>query len=120
MKFISIFFESLLGFISRNPLTCAIIVVLAVAFPTLFNFMAGAFILLVVVAALSLLLLLWRLRSVRKSMEREFREAAGGRYDDGTPKEEGDVSVHRTTAVPQKKIKDDVGEYVDFEEEKSK
>lgn len=118
MNWFTIIFESLFGFVRRNPVTCVILIALAVACPPLFGFVAGAFIVLVLLGALSLLLLLWRLRKVRRSMERQFGENAG--RGGAGEKEEGDVSVYRTSAAPAKKINDDVGEYVDFEEEPNK
>lgn len=120
MNFLTIFFNSLFGFIRNNPITCLVLVILAVAFPPLFGFVMGAIIVLIVLSVISALLLLWRLRSVRKTMEEQIRDAEArsnsGFYQD-RPKEEGDVSVHRTAAAPEKKINSDVGEYVDFEEE---
>ena len=35
-------------------------------------------------------------------------------------REEGDVTVHRTSHQPPKRVRDDVGEYVDFKEVKEK
>ena len=120
MNIIKLFFDSLFGFVQRNPITCLVLVVLAVAFPPLFGFVLGAVVVLIVLSVLSGLLLMWRLRSVKKQMEEQIRDA-GRRseyYGGGTAKEEGDVSVHRT-AAPSKRINSDVGEYVDFEEEKN-
>ena len=121
MNFLTIFIETLFGFVRRNPITCLIIVVLAVAFPPLLGFILGAVVVLILLAVLSALVLLWRLRSVKRTMEQQLHDAAqrnGGYYDNGQQsRTEGDVSVHRTSSAPEKKINDDVGEYVDFEEE---
>lgn len=120
MNVLAILFESIFGFIRRNPITCLVLVIAAIACPPLFGFVLGAVIVLIVLSILSGLLLLWRLRSVRKSMEEQIRDAGSrheGFYQDRR-KEEGDVSVYRTSSAPSKKINSDVGEYVDFEEEK--
>ena len=120
MNLLTLFFDALFGFIRRNPITCLVLVIVAVACPPLFGFVLGAIIVLIVLSVLSALLLLWRLRSVRKSMEEQIRDAENRSQDFRQAKQnaEGDVSVYRTAAAPEKKINSDVGEYVDFEEEK--
>lgn len=120
MNLLTLFFDALFGFIRRNPITCLVLVIVAVACPPLFGFVLGAIIVLIVLSVLSALLLLWRLRSVRKSMEEQIRDAENRSHDFRQAKQnaEGDVSVYRTAAAPEKKINSDVGEYVDFEEEK--
>ena len=120
MNFLTLFFDSLFGFIRRNPLTCLVLVALAVAFPPLFGFVLGAIIVLILLSVIGALLLLWRLRSVKRTMEEQIRdaEARNEGFYQSSRKEEGDISVHRTSSAPEKKINSDVGEYVDFEEEK--
>lgn len=120
MNLLTIFFESLFGFIRRNPVTCIVLVVVALLCPPLFGFVLWAFAALIVLSVVSALLLLWRLRSVRKSMEEQIRDAQSATqgFYQNKKTQEGDVSVHRTSSAPEKKINSDVGEYVDFEEEK--
>lgn len=121
MNLLTIFFDSLFGFVRRNPITCLVLVIIAIAFPPLFGFVLGAIVVLIVLSVISALLLLWRLRKVRKSMEEQIRDAESrtdGFYQ-SKRSTEGDVSVHRTASAPEKKINSDVGEYVDFEEEKT-
>ena len=124
MNFLTILLNSIVGFIRHNPLTCLFLAVLAVACPPLFGFMLGAVIVLVVLSLLGGLLFLWRLKRAQRDLENEIRQRQSGFYgspDNGSgttgSRNEGDVSVHRTNGAPAKKISDDVGEYVDFEEE---
>ena len=117
MNIFTILFDSLFGFIRRNPITCLVLLIAAVAFPPLFGVVMWVVVALIVISVVSALLLLWRLRSVRKTMEEQIREAAG-RNGETFTREEGDISVHRTSEAPAKKINSDIGEYVDFEEEK--
>ena len=65
----------------------------------------------------------WRLRRVQRDLHEQFRRAgeqSGHQHYSYRRKasNEGDVSIHATTAMPEKKVSDDVGEYVDFKEEK--
>ena len=70
-------------------------------------------------------------RSVRKQMEQQFGEGFGqqsgpkGFGGFGSPfaeqprkEREGEVKVHKTPGTPEKRVSKDVGDYVDFEEEK--
>ena len=123
MNFITILLDSIVGFVRRNPITCIVLAILAVAFPPVFGFVVWAIAMLIAVAAISALVLLWRLRKVQRTIKDQFDRsggaAPGGGYSQQQQRREGDVSVHRTSEAPAKKISDDVGEYVDFEEEKN-
>lgn len=119
MNFISALFDTIIGFIRRNPLFCLLLLLIAVGAPSLFGFMlyvvAGIFL----VSMISVAVFVWRLRSAQRRMEEEFRNGTGRSTRDARrgSRPEGDVSVHRTVPTPEKKVSDDVGEYVDFEEE---
>lgn len=123
MNFLTLLLDSLVTFIRRNPITCLVLVVLAIGFPSLFRYAMWAVLAIAAVMMLAVLLLVWRLHRVRKQMEQQIRDArsrnGAGFYDGSRSGEEGDVSVHRTSSAPEKKINSDVGEYVDFEEEKN-
>lgn len=122
MNFFSILLDNVAGFVKRNPILCLAMVIAAVAFPPLFGALLWAVIALVFIAALSTLLLLWRLRKVQRTIDEQFRDAAGaGRSYESSQqgRREGDVSLHRTSEAPGKRVNDNVGEYVDFEEEKN-
>ena len=125
-------FDSIINYIQRNPLTTIIIVMLMVFAPSAF----GA--LLVGVAVVVLLLLavplfmFFRMRRASRRMEEQMRDSAnargfynqhrsaGGEQWSHSRTQEGRVSVHPTAEQPQKRVSDDVGDYVDFEEVKTR
>ncbi len=130
MNFITAFFDSLVAFVRRNPLTVLLIILLGLAAPallrglaTLILYLILGFVLLIVVIALSLH---WRLRKAQRQMEEQFgpgyREASGTAYRwtnrTRRDREEGEVRLHKTSAAPEKRISTEVGDYVDFEETK--
>lgn len=110
------FFDILIDTIRRNPLTTVLIVMLIVAAPGVL----GVFALFLLIPIISLLIgwimIQYRVRKVKKSMEEQLRnhaEREGQRTTDST-KREGKVTVH----IPpqEQKVSDDVGEYVSFKE----
>ena len=126
MNFLSAIIDSFLGFVSRNPLTTIIIVMLLVFAPSFF----GALLIGVVVLALILLAIplsmLFRLRRASRNFQEQARHESQQSYSQreytqqgySQPKSEGDVKVHATTQQPQKRVNDNVGDYVEFEEVK--
>lgn len=121
MNFLSAIIDSFLGFVSRNPLTTIIIVMLLVFAPSFF----GALLIGVVVLALILLaiplFMLFRLRRASRNFQEQARHESQQSYSQQSysqPKSEGDVKVHATTQQPQKRVNDNVGDYVEFEEVK--
>ena len=121
MNFLSAIIDSFLGFVSRNPLTTIIIVMLLVFAPSFF----GALLIGVVVLALILLaiplFMLFRLRRASRNFQEQARHESQQSYSRQSysqPKSEGDVKVHATTQQPQKRVNDNVGDYVEFEEVK--
>ena len=121
MNFLSAIIDSFLGFVSRNPLTTIIIVMLLVFAPSFF----GALLIGIVVLALILLaiplFMLFRLRRASRNFQEQTRHESQQSYSQqgySQPKSEGDVKVHATTQQPQKRVNDNVGDYVEFEEVK--
>ena len=121
MNFLSAIIDSFLGFVSRNPLTTIIIVMLLVFAPSFF----GALLIGIVVLALILLaiplFMLFRLRRASRNFQEQTRHESQQSYSQQSysqPKSEGDVKVHATTQQPQKRVNDNVGDYVEFEEVK--
>ena len=126
MNFLSAIIDSFLGFVSRNPLTTIIIVMLLVFAPSFF----GALLIGVVVLALILLaiplFMLFRLRRASRNFQEQARHESQQSYSQreynqqgySQSKSEGDVKVHATTQQPQKRVNDNVGDYVEFEEVK--
>ena len=136
MNFILAIIDSLAGFVQRNPLTTLLIVILALGAPALLKGIA-LFILyflmgLVILVVVLMLAFRWRIYKVRKQMEQQFGEGFGDQAQGGfrfggfgspfaeqpRKEREGEVKVHKTPGTPEKRVSKDVGDYVDFEEEK--
>lgn len=116
MRFFTALLDGLVGFVQRNPLLCIVLAVLAIACPPLFGAVMWLFAGIAVFVLVFALLLILHLKKLQRRASESFRQQQY--YNEEGPAREGEVKVHRTTAAPQKKVKDDVGEYVDFEEEK--
>lgn len=123
MNIFSAIIDSIVGFVSRNPLTTIIIVMLLVFAPSVFGVLfIGVIVLLLLTLAIPAFLL-FRLRRASRDMEKEARRTSrqGGSsqyYGRQETKQEGEVKVHSTTQQPPKRVNDNVGDYVDFEEVK--
>jgi len=113
--------SGMIGFVRRNPLTCLLVLLLAVAAPSvlvgianfIFYFMLGILLLGVIVV----LVLRARLERLRREMGGRNAYGARSRTDRSTRGgAEGDVRVYRTDDAPEKRVSDRVGEYVDYEE----
>lgn len=123
MNIFSAIIDSIVGFVSRNPLTTIIIVMLLVFAPSVFGVLfIGVIVLLLLTLAIPAFLL-FRLRRASRDMEKEAHRTSqqGGSnqyYGRQESKQEGEVKVHSTTQQPPKRVNDNVGDYVDFEEVK--
>ena len=126
MNFLSAIIDSFLGFVSRNPLTTIIIVMLLVFAPSVFGVLfIGVIVLLLLTLAIPAFLL-FRLRRASRNFQEQARHESQQSYSRrkynqqgySQPKSEGDVKVHATTQQPQKRVNDNVGDYVEFEEVK--
>ncbi|MFI3324206.1 MAG: DUF4834 family protein [Rikenellaceae bacterium] len=119
------------NWIKDNPLLF-LLIFLAVAAPSLF---VGAMrvIFYIIFGIIILLLILGiifraKIRKLQKQAEQQMGSGAGGFYSSyssrsrqSAPKqEEGDVNIFSQGAGGEKKISNDVGDYVDFEEVKEK
>ena len=117
------FFSLILDFIARNPLTTLLVVVLCVAAPQVLGIFALILLVPVLLAIVGGALFLWKLRKAQRDVEQKMREAQGRasyserRYGAGDSAREGNVTV-TATEPQQKRVSDDVGEYVDFKEVK--
>ena len=121
MNFLSAIIDSFFGFISRNPLTTIIIVMLLVFAPSFFGALLIGVVVLVLILLAIPLFMLFRLRRASRKIEEEARRASQQGYSRqgySQPNSEGDVKVHATTQQPQKRVNDNVGDYVEFEEVK--
>lgn len=135
MKFLMAIIDAVVNFVRRNPFATFLILFLAIAAPALLKGIA-LFILYFVMGLILLILILilafrWRLYRARRQMEEQFgrgfdpRQGGFGSpfasYDEprGGDGREGEVRVHKTSATPEKRVSKDVGDYIDFEEEKN-
>ena len=128
MNFLSKLWNSIVASFKNTPLFVLVILAIALLAPSLLGYMLYAILGLVLLAVISFGVLAWRMSRVQRDVMNQFRrqrENAGHQqYNNfrsshrGTANE-GDVSVHATTPRPEKRISDDVGEYVDFKEEKT-
>lgn len=135
MNFILAIIDSLVRFVQRNPLTMLVIVILALGAPALLKgialFILYFFMGLILLIVVLMLAFRWRIYKVHKQMEEQFGEGFGQRSGPegfsgfGSPfaeqqrkQREGEVKVHKTPGTPEKRVSKDVGDYVDFEEEK--
>ena len=112
--------DFIIRFIKENPLTIVLLVMLIAFAPSL----AGAMLIgLLVVVGLLLLIPVFmylRLRRISRRMEQESQYSRSNTQREAQKQREGEVKVYTTTDRPQKRVSDDVGDYVDFEEVKEK
>lgn len=122
MNIFSAIIESIIQFVKENPLTTLFIVMLVAFAPSL---MGGVLIGLLILVGLLLLIpvfALFRLHRISRRMEREAQsqqqQYSRTNYNNRQQSREGEVNVYTTSDRPQKRVNDDVGDYVDFEEVK--
>lgn len=133
MNFLTAIINALVGFVQRNPLTVLVILILAFAAPALLKGVALFFlyfIMSILILAVALILLFrWRMNKVRRRMEQQFGEdfdprnfgsQGFGSPFAGEPRKgrEGEVKLRKTAGTPEKRVSEDVGDYVEFEETK--
>lgn len=127
MEFLSKLWNSIVEGFKNVPLSVFVIIALLLVAPSLLGYVLYAILGLVLLAIVIFGIIAWRLNRVQRDVMDQFRkqrENAGHqqytyRSSRRKAENEGDVSVHATTARPEKRISDDVGEYVDFKEEKT-
>ena len=111
-------------FVRRNPVTCLVILILAVAAPSVVvgiaNFIFYLMLTILLLGVVFVLLFRYRIDKLRREMEQQggfTQEGAHRRtYTHYSRRREGDVKVYKTSDAPEKRINDSVGEYVEFEE----
>lgn len=126
MNILSAILDAMISFIRNNPLTVVIIVMLAVFVPSLFGaVLIGLLVVLLLIVAWPVAMLL-RLRREARRMERDGsardfgreyrtrREYTSGSRRNSNP-DEGEVKIY-ATSVREKRVRSDVGDYVEFEE----
>ena len=111
-------------FVRRNPVTCLVLLILAVAAPSVLvgiaNFIFYIMLTILLLGVVFVLLFRYRINRLRREMEQQ-----GGFSQEGAQRRthtwysrrrEGDVKGYKTSHTPEKRINDSVGEYVEFEE----
>lgn len=122
MNIFSAIIDSIVSFIKENPLTVIIIVMLIAFAPSLAGGMLIGLLILLGILLLIPALLFLRLRRISRRMEQQAHESQQGRtrtYHNKQNNREGEVTVYTTSNRPQKRVSEDVGDYVDFEEVKN-
>jgi len=139
MRFLMAIVDALVGFVQRNPLTVLVILLLALGAPALLKGIATFVLYLIfgflLAGVLLLLLFGWRVRTMQRRMEEQLNEQFGrgdNRNSSGQGNfrsswgrssrahREGEVRVYKTSDAPEKRVANDVGDYVEFEETREK
>lgn len=127
MNIFSALIDAMASFVRNNPLTVVIIVMLAVFVPSLFGaLLIGALILVLLLVAWPVIML-FRLRRMGRRIEEEAARNFGEGYDPNNrysrrergERSAGDVKIY-TALVREKRVKSNVGDYVEFEEVEDK
>ena len=127
MNFLTKLWNSIVEGFKNTPLFVFIILAILVTAPSQLGYMLYAILGLIILGVAAFGILAWRMKRAQREVMEQFRQqgerAGHQRYNYNRYRQrnnnEGDVSIHTTTAMPEKKISDDVGEYVDFKEEKT-
>lgn len=122
MNIFSAIIESIIQFVKENPLTTLFIVMLVAFAPSLMGGLLIGLLILVGLLLLIPIIALFRLHRISRRMEREARsqqqQYTRTDFTNHQQSREGEVNVYTTSDRPQKRVNDDVGDYVDFEEVK--
>jgi membrane protein implicated in regulation of membrane protease activity len=127
MNFLAKLWNSIVEGFKNTPLFVFILLAIVILAPSLLGYVFYAILGVIALVILAFAIFAWRLQRMQRQMHEQFRQqgerAGHQRYNYNRYRQrnnnEGDVSIHTTTAMPEKKISDDVGEYVDFKEEKN-
>ncbi len=122
MNIFSAIIDSIVSFAKENPLTVIIIVMLLVFAPQLVGGMLIGLIILLGIILLIPALMYFRLRRMSRRMEQEAQQSRQSYHNTSNRRQsgnEGEVKVYATSNRPQKRVNEDVGDYVDFEEVKN-
>lgn len=121
--------DSIVSFVRRNPIFCLVVLILALGAPSLLAGIVSVILYIVIALAVAALVfgivMRQRIRRMQRDMNDRFGGGFGG-YDASAfgnetrqrRQDEGDVKIYRRSDAAGKRVSDDVGDYVDFEEEK--
>ena len=119
MNIFSTIIDSIIGFVKNNPLTVIIIVMLIACAPALAGGILIGLLILLGVIFLIPIIMLFRLQRISRRMEKEAHQTYSNTYQKQQNKREGEVKIYTTSTRPQKRVNEDVGDYVEFEEVKN-
>ena len=129
MNIFSAIIESILSFIRNNPLTVLFFVMLAVFAPSLFgSLLIGLLIFGIIIMAVPLFMF-FKLYRMSRKVEQQAKSQQQQRTHYYTrqeyssaqqqhTKDDGEVKVYTTSSQQQKRVSEDVGDYIDFKEVK--
>ena len=113
--------DAIVGFVRRNPIFCLVVLILALGAPSLLAGIASLilYIILGIVVAMVVvsLVLRWRIGKLTDDFRQQQQQQYRNSQQYGRSRE-GDVSIRIDPEQTEKRISDDVGDYVDFVEEK--
>ena len=141
MNFLTAIFNTLIGFIKEHPILVTVIVLLAIGAPTLLQgiatFILYVLLFFIILVIVLVLMLRWRIYKVQRDVREQMRGGQNGQsggnpfggfggfgtfggFGQSRPENpaEGEVKVRHTEQSNEKRISDDVGDYVEFEETK--
>ena len=133
MNYLHALLDALVGFVRRNPILVTVVVILAITAPAVLRGLATLILYIilgmVVLAIVLLVALRWRIYKVQQQVRNQFNQQQQGfnpftqqqqqqQHRQQHRQDEGEVTVRKTTATPEKRISKDVGDYVEFEETK--
>ena len=121
MNLLTWIIDAVTGFVRRNPIFCLVVLILAIGAPSLLAGIASL-ILYVILAAVVLMLVVsivirWRIAKITDGFRQQQQQQQGGTRS--SQQREGEVSIRIDSEQTEKRINDDVGDYVDFVEEKN-
>ena len=114
--------DAIVGFVRRNPIFCLVVLILALGAPSLLAGIASLilYIILGIVVAMVVvsLVLRWRIGKLTDDFRQQQQQQQYRNSQQYGRRREGDVSIRIDPEQTEKRISDDVGDYVDFVEEK--
>ena len=121
MNLLIAIFDGIVGFVRRNPLFCLLIFLLALFAPSVLGgiamFILYALLGLVVLAVILILSFRWRIYRMRKDLEDQFGGQGFGPGNGGNDNaREGEIRIRKMNGAGEKRVRKDVGDYVEFEE----
>lgn len=113
--------KSIFDFIDRHPLTTLIVLLLFVAAPQLLGVFALLILIPIVLLVVAYVVLMWKMRKMRRRMEDTLRNMhRNGGFGHTEARRQSSTDDGRVTIItseqPDRRVSDDVGEYVDFKE----